>query len=88
MARAVIVALARSPCLLSLACPPGAVTRAGLTKQGQLQFAGVPPTPEEGLTGEIVYVATGTAAEYEGLDVTGKIVLISVTARQRRSEPK
>jgi Peptidase family M28 len=42
------------------------------------QFAGVPPTPEGGISGEIVYVGTGTAAEYEGLDVTGKIVLVDL----------
>jgi Peptidase family M28 len=42
------------------------------------QFAGVPPTPTGGISGEVVYVGTGTAAEYEGLDVTGKIVLIDL----------
>jgi hypothetical protein len=42
------------------------------------QFAGVPPTPAGGISGEVVYVGTGTAAEYEGIDVTGKIVLIDL----------
>jgi aminopeptidase YwaD len=42
------------------------------------QFAGVPPTPAEGITGEVVYAGAGTAADFEGLDVTGKIVLIDL----------
>ena len=32
-------------------------------------------TPAEGLTAEVVYVNKGTRQDYEGLDVTGKIVL-------------
>ena len=39
-------------------------------------FAGVPATPPEGLTGEVVYVHNGTAADYEGVDVKGKLVLV------------
>ncbi|MDR0861538.1 MAG: M28 family peptidase [Oscillospiraceae bacterium] len=38
-------------------------------------------TPAGGLTGEIIDVGTGTAAEYEGLDVTGKVVLIDIDQR-------
>ncbi|MDR0917080.1 MAG: M28 family peptidase [Oscillospiraceae bacterium] len=38
-------------------------------------------TPTGGLTGEIIDVGTGTAAEYEGLDVTGKVVLIDINQR-------
>jgi hypothetical protein len=33
-------------------------------------------TPDDGLSGEVVYVGSGTAAEYEGKDVKGKIVLM------------
>ena len=39
-------------------------------------FAGVGPTPPEGLSGQIVYLHDGTAAAYAGLDVNGKIVLV------------
>ena len=38
-------------------------------------------TDADGITSEIVYVGTGTAAEYEGLDVKGKIVLADVNQR-------
>lgn len=38
-------------------------------------------TPAEGLTTEIVYVGDGTMWDYEGLDVTGKIVLIDIDQR-------
>ncbi len=34
----------------------------------------VPGTPSGGITGEVVFVGYGTAPEYEGLDVEGKIV--------------
>lgn len=37
--------------------------------------------PAEGLTTEIVYVGDGTMWDYEGLDVTGKIVLIDIDQR-------
>ncbi len=40
------------------------------------QFGGVPGTDEDGITAEVVYVGNGTAAEYEGVDVKGKIVLV------------
>ena len=39
-------------------------------------FAGVGPTPPEGLSGPIVYLHDGTAADYAGLDVSGRIVLV------------
>ena len=38
-------------------------------------------TPAEGITAEIVYVGDGTMWDYEGLDVTGKIVLIDIDQR-------
>ena len=38
-------------------------------------------TPVVGLTAEIVYVGDGTMWDYEGLDVTGKIVLIDIDQR-------
>jgi hypothetical protein len=34
----------------------------------------VPGTPSSGITGEVVFVGYGTAPEYEGLDVEGKVV--------------
>ncbi len=34
----------------------------------------VPGTPKKGVTGEVVFVGYGTAPEYQGLDVAGKIV--------------
>jgi len=37
-------------------------------------LGGVPGTPNSGITGEVVFVGYGTAPEYEGLDVEGKIV--------------
>jgi len=37
-------------------------------------LGGVPGTPRNGITGEVVFVGYGTAPEYEGLDVEGKIV--------------
>lgn len=36
---------------------------------------GTPPTPKEGITGELVYVGTATKEELDGLDLTGKIAL-------------
>jgi len=42
------------------------------------QFPGVPPTPAEGITGEVVYVEGGAAANYEGKSVEGKIVLVDL----------
>lgn len=38
-------------------------------------------TPAEGLTAEVVYVNKGTRQDYEGLDVTGKIVLLDIDQR-------
>lgn len=38
-------------------------------------------TPAEGITAEVVYVGKGTMWDYEGLDVTGKIVLIDIDQR-------
>jgi N-acetylated-alpha-linked acidic dipeptidase len=41
-------------------------------------YGGVPPTPCGGITGEVVYVGAGTAADFAAAgDVTGKIVVIS-----------
>ena len=54
------------------------VTVGGRTMTGS-QFAGVPGTPTNGLTGEVVYVKNGLAQDYAGLDVTGKIVLVDTT---------
>ncbi|MCC6029132.1 MAG: M28 family peptidase [Candidatus Korarchaeum sp.] len=38
-------------------------------------FGGVPGTGSEGISGEIVYVGDGTRGNYEGLNVSGKLVL-------------
>lgn len=38
-------------------------------------------TPKDGLKAEVVYVGRGTAADYEGKDVKGKIVLFDVNQR-------
>jgi hypothetical protein len=40
------------------------------------QFAGVPGTDEDGITADVVYVGSGLAADYVGLEVRGKIVLV------------
>ena len=40
-------------------------------------MAQTPPTPKGGITSELIDVGNGTRAEYEGKDVTGKIVLLS-----------
>jgi hypothetical protein len=42
------------------------------------QFPGVPPTPADGITAEVVYVEGGAAANYEGKSVEGKIVLVDL----------
>lgn len=39
---------------------------------------GIPGTPTEGITAPIVYVGIGAEANYEGVDVTGKLVLVDV----------
>lgn len=41
--------------------------------------AGLPGTPPEGLSAEIVYVGLGTEFDYEGKDVDGKIVMVDVS---------
>ncbi len=35
-------------------------------------------TPEEGIEAELVYVGKGTKQDYEGIDVSGKIVLVDI----------
>ena len=42
------------------------------------QFPAVRPTPAGGITAEVVYVEGGAAANYEGVDVEGKIVLVDL----------
>ena len=55
------------------------VRGASLTADGNeytcSQFAGVPGV-DEPLTADVVYVGSGLAADYEGVDVKGKIVLV------------
>lgn len=43
-------------------------------------FSGLDGTGPDGITGQLVYVGEGTAKDYEGLDVEGKIVLIDTDA--------
>ncbi len=38
-------------------------------------FGGSPGTPKKGITGELVWLGNGFNRDYEGVDVTGKIVL-------------
>ena len=40
------------------------------------QIAGVPGTDGDGITAGVVYVGNGTAADYVGVDVKGKIVVV------------
>ncbi|MCX6363264.1 MAG: M28 family peptidase, partial [Actinobacteria bacterium] len=40
------------------------------------QFAGVPGTDADGITADVVYVGSGLAADYAGVDVKGKIVVV------------
>jgi hypothetical protein len=40
------------------------------------QFGGVPGTDDDGITAQVIYLGSGTAADYEGVDVKGKIVLV------------
>lgn len=46
----------------------------GDTVMPMSSYCGIKGTPEEGVTAEIVDIGRGTAEDYEGLDVTGKIV--------------
>ncbi len=39
-------------------------------------WGGVPGTPNKGIHAEVVDIGTGFAPDYEGIDVTGKIVLV------------
>jgi len=47
----------------------------------QLHSYATAATPEEGIDAEIVYVGEGTAADYEGIDISGKIALFDVNQR-------
>lgn len=47
----------------------------------QLHSYATAATPTEGITAEVVFVGEGTAADYEELDVEGKIVLFDVNQR-------
>jgi len=54
----------------------GAGVTVGANELECSQFAGVPGTVEDGITADVAYVGSGLAADYEGLDVKGKIVVI------------
>jgi Iap family predicted aminopeptidase len=58
--------------------PRGASVSAGGSTWVASQFAGVPGTPCKGIASQVVYVGGGTAADFEGKDVKGKIVLIDL----------
>lgn len=65
-------------------CDRWQFNRASLTVDGEeytVYSYATASTPVEGLTTEIVYVGDGTMWDYEGLDVTGKIVLIDIDQR-------
>ncbi|HML36744.1 MAG TPA: M28 family peptidase, partial [Bacillota bacterium] len=38
-------------------------------------------TPKDGITAEIIYLGKGTTADYDGVDATGKIVLVDLDGR-------
>lgn len=44
--------------------------------------AGLPGTPANGITADLVYVGLGTKYDYEGKDVQGKLVLIDVSEEE------
>ena len=55
----------------------GASVTVGGREMTASQFPGIPGTPLAGITGEVVYVHDGTAADFDAAgDVTGKVVLI------------
>ncbi len=45
-------------------------------------YSGLPGTPPEGITAEIVYVGLGTKYDYINKDVTGKLVLVDVSEEE------
>jgi len=59
------------------------VRGAGVTVGGNefecSQFAGVPGTGEDGITADVVYVGSGLAADYAGIVVKGKIVVVDAS---------
>ncbi len=55
----------------------GASVTVGTRSMTASQFPGIPGTPPEGITGGVVYVHDGTAADFDAAgDVHGKIVLV------------
>ena len=48
----------------------------GATTFEASSWGGVPGTPPGGITAEVIDIGTGFAADYEGVDATGKIVLV------------
>jgi hypothetical protein len=44
--------------------------------------AGLPGTPPNGITADLVYVGLGTKDDYQGIDVTKKLVLIDVSEEE------
>jgi hypothetical protein len=55
----------------------GASVTVGGREMTASQFPGIPGTPLAGITGDVVYVHDGTAADFDAAgDVTGKVVLI------------
>ena len=60
---------------------PGFVDRGASLAMGKRQFDAIPayyspPTPSGGITAPVVYAQTGDSADYDKVDVEGKIVLI------------
>jgi Iap family predicted aminopeptidase len=54
----------------------GASVTVGANEFECSQFAGVPGTDADGITADVVYVGSGLAADYIGVDVKGKIVVV------------
>ncbi len=57
----------------------GAGVTVGAREMTASQFPGIPGTPAGGISGSVVYVHDGTAADFDAAgDVTGKIVLVDL----------
>jgi hypothetical protein len=57
----------------------GASVTVGARGMTASQFPGIPGTPPQGITGQVVYVHDGTAADFDAAgDVTGKVVLVDL----------
>ena len=64
----------------------GATVQIVSPEKGEVWLAaghgGLPGTPVNGITADLVYVGLGTKYDYEGKDVSGKLVLIDVSEEE------